>query len=79
LATLGIFGELLISGVAYEYGEGGARTTLTLVRPDAFRPPPDREVPEANLGFGPPLESASGPGAAPLTGPAPLNASLITE
>ena len=53
--TLGIFGEMLISGATYELGESGSRTTLSLVRPDAFLPPPDREAPMTSLGFGAPL------------------------
>ena len=49
--TLGIDGELLISSVTYLLDEQGSRTELSLVRPDAFTPPPDAEPPEMGLGF----------------------------
>lgn len=48
--TLGLSGEFLISEVSYVLDGSGTRTTLSLVRPDAFTVSPEREPPPLELG-----------------------------
>ena len=49
--TLGINESLLISGVEYTLDENGTRTTLSLVRPDAFALLGGEELPTTQLGY----------------------------
>jgi prophage tail gpP-like protein len=47
-SAVGVDGDLLISGVTFSISDGGERTELRLVRPDAFTPEPQAVVKPAS-------------------------------
>jgi prophage tail gpP-like protein len=59
---IGIEGDMLISQVEYSVGEVGKVTQLSLVRPDAYTPPPRPVVRGAKSGYGE-LANGAKPGA----------------